>query len=123
MPRSKYRAIRGTGKYNNQPVELDGMRFDSTAEAARWQQLVMLQDAGVISELQFHPRYELLPAYDKPNGEHIRPIYYEGDMQYIENGVVVCEDVKGYETDVYLLKAKMMGYYHPEVELRVVKAR
>lgn len=114
--------MRGQSKYRNQPVVSGDMRFDSKAEAARWRELVLMQDAGAISELKFHPRYELMPGYNTRHGNHVRPIFYEGDMQYIENGQVVCEDVKGFETEGYKIKAKLMGYHHPDIELRVIKA-
>jgi len=109
-------------KYRNVPVESGGMRFDSKAEAAYWRDLVLLQDAGEISGLKFHPKYLLMPGYNKPDGEHVRAIWYEGDMEYVEQCKTVCADVKGVETDVFKIKAKLMGYYHPDIELRIVKA-
>jgi len=39
-------------KYKNKPVEIDGIRFDSRKEAARWADLKILQMVGEIRNLQ-----------------------------------------------------------------------
>ena len=37
-------------KYNNTKIRVDGRLFDSKAEAARWQELSLLERAGEIAE-------------------------------------------------------------------------
>lgn len=106
---SKYHAVR---------VMLDGITFDSKREAARYGELKLLEAAGEITSLEIHPRYKLLDA--DPYMMQ-RATYYIGDFQYIENGKVVCEDVKGVETAVFKLKAKLFRMYYPDYELRIVK--
>jgi hypothetical protein len=42
---------------NAQKVALDGHVFDSKKEAARYQDLKILELAGVIEDLEVHPKY------------------------------------------------------------------
>ena len=39
-------------KYGNTRVSVDGMPFDSKREAARWQELRLMERAGEISDLR-----------------------------------------------------------------------
>lgn len=95
-------------KYGNiKTVTSDGIKHDSIKEANRWCDLLLLQRAGVIQDLQRQVKFELIP---KQEGE--RPVYYIADFVYIENGKRVVEDVKGHRTDVYKLKKKLMLYIH-----------
>ncbi len=86
-------------KYSNEKT--DG--FASKREAKRAQDLQLLERAGKISNLKFQVRFEIIPAQD---GE--RPAYYIADFVYDENDVRVVEDCKGYRTDVFRLKRKLM---------------
>lgn len=95
-------------KYGNiKTVTSDGIKHDSIKEANRWCDLLLLQRAGVIHDLQRQVKFELIP---KQEGE--RPVYYIADFVYIENGRRVVEDAKGCRTEVYKLKKKMMLYFH-----------
>lgn len=111
-------------KYNAQPTEVDGIKFDSKAESIRYSELVLLQRAGHISNLQIHPTFELQKTFiDVTTGKTIRAIKYEADFSYIEAGKVrpVVEDVKGFETKEFSLKKKMFLYHYPQYELRIIK--
>ena len=95
-------------KYGNTKVNVDGMHFDSKREAARWQELRLLERAGEISDLRRQVRYELVP---KLPGE--RPVDYIADFVYRDkNGNEVVEDVKGVRTQVYIIKRKLMLWRH-----------
>lgn len=109
-------------KYRNKPVKADGHRFDSIAEHTRYCELVMLEQAGEISGLKVHPKYEIQPAF-KHKGKKYRAVTYEGDFEYIEDGQVVVEDVKGVETDVFKLKQKLLLNKYPDLDFRIVKVR
>jgi hypothetical protein len=95
---------------------MDGFRFDSQKEANRYQDLKLLQSAGHIILQQVHPPYRI----------YINGIFvfkYVGDFEYLEvpTGKIVCEDAKGYLTDVYKLKIKAArAYYSGKVEFREV---
>lgn len=46
-------------KYGNEPVWIDGIRFDSKAEGKRYAELKLLQAAGEIAELKFQPKFKM----------------------------------------------------------------
>jgi hypothetical protein len=95
-------------KYHNKATKtFDGNVHDSRKEATRWSELLILERAGLISDLKRQVKYELIPKQD---GE--RAVYYIADFVYMENGAKVVEDVKGCRTEVYKLKKKMMLYFH-----------
>lgn len=108
-------------KYHNNVVEYDGYRFDSQAEALRYQALKVLENQGEIQDLKVHPRYELLPKFKDKDGKTHRATVYEGDFEYIEKGQKVCEDVKGMALPVFKLKAKLFVFRFPDIELRVLR--
>jgi len=44
-------------KYRNRKTVVDGITFDSKREAARWQELKLLERAGEITELERQVEY------------------------------------------------------------------
>jgi len=118
----KVRRMRNKGKYNAQKVLIGNILFDSRAEGRRYTELLMLQSAGVISELETHPTYVLQSAYRNEEGKKIQAITYTADFSYMENGSLVVEDVKGFRTAVFNLKARMFGYRYPKIKFRIVNA-
>ena len=95
-------------KYNNTKIRVDGRLFDSKAEAARWQELSLLERAGEITELERQVEYELIP---KQKGE--RAVKYVADFRYKDHeGKTVVEDTKGVRTPVYILKRKLLLWVH-----------
>lgn len=89
-------------KYRNQAVVVDGMRFASKSEAARWGELCLLQRAGQISDLK---RQVIFTC--EVNGEVITK--YVADFVYIRDGQRVIEDRKGGpETALFRIKSKLM---------------
>lgn len=111
-------------KYGAKACYADNVRFDSLAEMRRYQELKLLQDAGVISDLRVHPRY-LLQAGFRYKGKTERPIHYEADFAYVEtdSGALVVEDVKGKRTQTYILKRKLfLAQYRMIYDFREVAA-
>ena len=99
-------------KYGNRKITLNGITFDSQKEAARWQELTLLQRTGQISGLKRQVKFELLPS-QKVNGEVVeRPVTYVADFVYTENGETVVEDTKGFRTKEYILKRKMLLWFY-----------
>jgi hypothetical protein len=90
--RNKYGAIKTT---------VDGIKFDSKKEAARYSQIKLLVKAGVITNLELQPRYDLTI-----NGQKCG--FYKADFRYFRDGKEVVEDVKGMKTPVYNLKKKLI---------------
>lgn len=105
-------------KYRNVPTEVDGIRFASKAEAARYGELKLLEKAGEIRGLKLQPRFIVVDGYNNGEGKRIRPASYIADFQYIEDGKTIVEDVKSpaSKTPLYLLKKKLFEQrYHPLV--------
>lgn len=90
-------------KYRAKRVEVDGIRFDSRAEARRYGELRLLEAAGTISDLKLQVEY---PIYLK--GQYI--CTYRADFVYFdrEKGEWIIEDVKGVRTQVYRLKRRLV---------------
>lgn len=96
-------------KYHAKKTELDGIRFDSRKEAARYSELKLLERAGEIRDLQLQVPFELIP---KQEGE--RACTYVADFVYhmTDTGKMVVEDAKGMRTDAYKIKRKLMMWRH-----------
>lgn len=106
-------------KYNARSVTVDGQRFASQAEALRYLELKLLEEAGVIRELRVHPRFVLLPAIKTPSGKRLRAICYTADFQYIEGDKVVVEDVKGAAARDFTLRINLFHRTYPELDFRI----
>ena len=95
-------------KYGNRKIKApDGQVFDSVKEFHRWGCLRLLERAGKIKDLKRQVKYELIP---KQEGE--RACTYIADFTYYENGKLVVEDCKGYATEAFKLKKKLMLWVH-----------
>ena len=108
-------------KYGNKKVIVDGHRFDSKKEARRYGELKLLERAGKIKDLELQPKFELIPTI-RTEDETLRKVSYIADFKYIdlESGKVIVEDVKGFKTDVYLLKKRLFLQKYTEYEFREV---
>ena len=105
-------------KYNNTKTTIDGIKFDSKKESARYSELRLLLKSGLIRELELQPRFEIQPGYVK-NGKKIRKIEYVADFKYfdVEKMAYIVEDVKGMKTEIYKLKKKLVEYVYPKVTI------
>lgn len=95
-------------KYHNKKVTINGETFDSKKEAARWQELLLLQRAGKISHLNRQVAYELIPSQYIDGTCVERAVKYVADFVYKENGQLIVEDTKGMRTPEYIIKRKLM---------------
>lgn len=106
-------------KYRSIKTEVDGIVFDSRKEAGRYSELKLLERAGKISNLRLQVKYMLIPAQREPDTKGprggIRPgrllekeCSYIADFVYEENGTTIVEDTKGFRTDAYIIKRKLM---------------
>jgi len=105
-------------KYKNKTVEYHGIKFDSKKEMAYYLKLKILQEKGLIEQLELQKEYELQPSF-KIKDKTYRKITYKTDFSYIskEDNKLHIVDVKGFKTEVYKLKKKMMAYkYGIEIE-------
>ena len=81
-------------KYHNTPTEIDGIRFDSKAEAQRYLELKALEASGKISWFSRQPSFLL------PGG-----------------------DVKGVETEAFKLKKRLWEEKYRGLELKVIRRK
>lgn len=103
-------------KYHNIKTEVNKIKFDSKKEARRYQELLSLQELGLIEDLRLQVNFTLQEAFTKPNGERVRAIVYKADFTYKkrdENGgytLYIVEDVKSKatKTRTYEIKKKLM---------------
>ena len=96
-------------KYGNSKVIVDGFKFDSKKESKRYQDLRILLKAGKIENLELQPRFLLQEKFIFAGKAH-RKIEYIADFQYldIERKIIIIEDVKGFKTEVYKIKKKLL---------------
>lgn len=106
-------------KYNAQPDTRGGIRFDSRAEARRYDELMLMLKAGKIRDLRLQPQFTLQEAYTTPDGNRIKATRYQADFSYERHNEDtpwllewerVVEDVKSKatKTRVYAIKKKLM---------------
>lgn len=116
-------------KYGNKKCILDGIEFDSKKEMKRYSELKLLERAGQISDLKIQVPFILLPDQYAPSTEFYtrgekkgmpkrgklleKSCQYIADFTYIDRGGnYIVEDVKGKRTKEYLIKRKLMLYFH-----------
>lgn len=101
--------IEKKSKYSSAKTDVDGIRFDSKKEAEFYAELKLREKADEISHLRLQPRYLLQEAF-KHEGKQYSKMEYVADFEYVENGVTVVVDVKGFKTAVYMIKRKLFLY-------------
>lgn len=109
-------------KYKARKQEYKGHTFASVREKRRYRELLLLEQAGAISQLELQPEYELIPKQIKSDGKSERAAVYTADFRYIEDGVLVVEDVKSKATAKladYVLRRKLMLFVYG-IEVREV---
>ena len=116
-------------KYRNKKTVVDGIQFDSKKEADRYRKLKLLEEAGEILDLHRQVHYLLIPEQREFTGEFYskgpnkgkqkpgklleRKVEYIADFDYyLPTGEHIVEDTKGIRTKDYILKRKMMLYFH-----------
>ena len=112
-------------KYGNRKIAFDGQTFDSKKEMRHYTELLLLEKAGKIKDLQRQVKFQLIPAQREPDiigpkGGHKpgklieREVSYVADFVYtdLQTGQTVVVDTKGFRTKEYTIKRKMMLYFH-----------
>ena len=98
-------------KYHNQKTIVDGITFDSKAEARRYCELKNLKAYRRINWFTRQPSFLL------PGGIRYRPDFMVRDA----NGRIWVEDVKGMETKEFKLKRKLWDETYPGLPLKIIK--
>lgn len=115
-------------KYGNKKYTVDGITFDSIREAHRYQELKLMQKAGIIQNLRLQVKFILIPTQREESTEFIKKgrnkgkpklgkvleneCSYIADFVYLENGILIVEDAKGMRTKDYIIKRKLMLKVH-----------
>lgn len=110
-------------KFKAQQTTVDGIKFPSKKEAARYMYLTHMQELGVISDLETQPRFILQEPFRDRNGKTHRQIAYTADFRYIQEGVDVVEEVKGgkaTQTEAFRIRMKLFIKRYPDIDYRIV---
>jgi hypothetical protein len=101
-------------KYRNKRTVIDGVSFDSKAEANRWLNLKLLERAGEITRLERQVRFPLVV-------DGVKVCSYIADFSYFTKEKRVVEDVKSPATaslPVFKIKSKLVkALYGIDVEI------
>ena len=98
-------------KYNNQKADFRGESFDSIKERDYYILLLDRERRGEIRDLKRQVSIVIQEAFTTPKGEKIRAITYKADFVYKDKaGKEHIVDTKGYKTEVYKLKKKLLAY-------------
>lgn len=94
-------------KYGNRKTLVDGIVFDSKREAERYLVLKAMEQDGLIRDLRRQVRVPLVVA-------GVRVCVWVADFVYHDaaSGRTEYEDVKGYKTAAYRLKARLFYAVH-----------
>lgn len=98
-------------KYHNKKVTLsNGLKFDSIREAERYQELSLMERAGVINQLECQHKIPLTCGGEPVLSKKNRKLAYWVDFKYwdVENERWRYEDVKGYDTPLSSLKVAVV---------------
>lgn len=119
-------SYRKPSKYRAVPTVVDGIRFDSKREAARYQELKLLEKAGEIEALELQPAFELCApsTTGRVSGAGRTPPrvgVYRGDFRFrdVRTGAWVVEDSKGIETPLSKWKRRHVAAQYG-IQVRLV---
>lgn len=97
----------GIGKYHNKKIKTEDGTFDSKFEYEEWCRLKLLERGGIISNLMRQVPYILISTIRTTAGT-LKQITYYADFVYEENGIVCMVDTKGFETEIYKIKKRLL---------------
>jgi len=104
-----------TNKYGAVRTRVDGVYFDSKAEAARYNVLKLMRAADLITKLETHPSFII-------EVNNIKICVVELDFKYfdLKRGEYVYEDVKGKDNPLSAFKRKLVEAIHG-IKVEVIK--
>lgn len=119
-------------KFGNKKIENAFGVFDSSLEYKRYLVLKDEERSGNICGLQRQVEFELIPNQYRKRLKQLktkvkeeeylaeRKVSYFADFVYYKGNEKVVEDTKGLRLADYIIKRKMMLYFH-DIEIREVK--
>tara|TARA_R100001086_G_scaffold237112_1_gene160989 strand:+ start:212 stop:583 length:372 start_codon:yes stop_codon:yes gene_type:complete len=107
-------------KYNAKKTEFMGFKFDSKWEAERYGQLVSMQMAGVVQDLERQVKFDIII-------NDVKICKYVADFVYTlvhEDGKKekIVEDAKGVQTTDFKIKMKLMKAVN-NIEIKISKKK
>ena len=108
----------GKSKYNNSKVTYQGLTFDSKKEFEYYLILKDKEKRGLVFNIKRQVPLEIQPAFVDKTGVKHRAIIYKADFVYTDRltGTERYIDVKGFKTEVYKLKKKLLAYKNIIIE-------
>lgn len=108
----------GKSKYNNNKIKYQGLTFDSKKEFEYYLILKDKEKRGLVFNLKRQVPLEIQPAFTDKTGVKHRAIIYKADFVYTDRltGTERYIDVKGFKTEVYKLKKKLLAYKNIIIE-------
>jgi hypothetical protein len=116
-------------KFHAKKAMVDGIKFDSQREAARYSELKIMERAGLIRDLELQPQF-FLAVGERPvlirstrykNGRQAK---YSADFAYwdVERGRRVVEDVKSpaTRTEAYVIRKAVVEAMYPDLQINEV---
>ena len=94
-------------KYNAKIVERDGFKFKSKKQGNRYDELKLLQKAGEVIMFLFEVPFRMPGT-----------VYWADSVVWWADGSCTVEDVKGFRTDTYKMKKRMMAVHYPCVDIQ-----
>ncbi len=99
-------------KYRSIKTVIDGHTFPSRKEAGMYLELKTLLKAGKIKDLVLQPKFILQSKFTNAEGRKIREIAYVADFSFYDlmqdRWRII--DCKGFLTDVYKVKKKLLDF-------------
>ena len=100
--------------------------YDSVKEYRRHSELILLERAGRIRDLEWQKKLVIQEAFSR-NGKRVREISYVADFAYVQDSKQVIEDVKGLDqktgqyrmTEAFKLKWKLLKARYPKYEFKI----
>jgi hypothetical protein len=102
---------------------VDGIKFQSRLEGRRYVQLKQMAQAGLIKDLELQAEFLIQGEVKDPyTHKKLKPINYYGDFLYTDpvTGQKICEDTKGYATELFRVKWKLVIPRYPEIKFVVL---
>ena len=108
----------GKSKYNNNKIKYQGLTFDSKKEFEYYLILKDKEKRGLVFNLKRQVPLEIQPAFVDKTGVKHMAIIYKADFVYTDRltGTERYIDVKGFRTEVYKLKKKLLAYKNIIIE-------
>lgn len=102
-------------KYRSKACKIDGITFQSTAEANYYYKLRMLVKAKKIAGFCRQPRFVITEGDD-----NTRCVEYVADfIEFHNDGTYRIVDVKGVQTHVFKLKMKSLHEKYPTIKINL----